>query len=141
MLNFIKVISIIIISIYCINQSSATIIFGNTQSLFLKDLSQVERNVFGYSNSYYSDERRLDLLEKKLFGSIQKGTHSERLLAIKTALQNEEFIYSSPQTISKIKTRILNKNINRLTGYEPPALIPPTPRYHNKRTKIKPRFH
>lgn len=127
-------------------------LFGNSNGIYRNDIANAEKIVFGKSNSFYSQENRLERLEKELFGTIQSGSVKDRVSLINRVLAGNEYSkysqsYSSPSKINRIRNKIFSsRNYNqneyrrnklrngRMTGFEPPVHHTPVPRFSNTNT-------
>ncbi len=125
-------------------------LFGNSNGIYRNDIANAEKIVFGKSNSFYSQENRLERLEKELFGTIQSGSVKDRISLINRVLAGNEYTkyrqsYSSPARINRIRNKIFSsRNYNqneyrrnklrngRMTGFEPPVHHTPLPRFSNR---------
>lgn len=122
-------------------------LFGDENGIYRNDIANAERLLFGRKNSFHSQENRLGLLERELFGTVQSGSVHDRISLINRVLASREFnnkAYSSPAKINRIKRNIFaSRNYNhnnyrrnvrnhgRMTSFEPPIHEPPTPNFYS----------
>ena len=121
---------------------SAFTLFGNENGIYKNDITNAERLLFGRKNAFHSQENRLAILERELFGTVQSGSIQDRISLINRVLASREYQYYSPSGVERMRRKILlsrNPNQNeyrrrvrchgRMTGFEPPVHHPPTPNF------------
>lgn len=123
-------------------------LFGDENGIYRNDISNAERLIFGRKNTFHSQENRLGMLERELFGTVQSGSVRDRISLINRVLANSDFphyTYSSPSKINRIRRNIFSsrnynqneyrrnvRNHGRMTSFEPPIHEPPTPNFYNR---------
>ncbi len=125
-------------------------LFGNNSGIYRNDIANAERILFGRKKPFHSQENRLNMIEKELFGTVQSGSVKSRVSLINKVLANNEYeIYSSPARINRIRNNIFSsRNYNqnaykrniirngKMTGFEPQVHVPPTPNFSPTRNRI-----
>lgn len=130
-------------------------LFGNNNGIYRNDISTAEKILFGHKNTFHSQENRLNMLEKELFGTVQSGSVKERISLINRVLASNKYgSYSSPSRINRIRSNIFSsRNYNqneykrnfrkngRMTGFEPQVHVPPTPNFSSTHYGVRKPYH
>ena len=70
---------------------SAFTLFGNENGIYKNDITNAERLLFGRKNAFHSQETRLAILERELFGTVQSGSIQDRISLINRVLASREY--------------------------------------------------
>lgn len=137
-----KYILSIILFLLLVLPCSAFSLFGNQNGIYKNDITNAERLLFGRKNAFHSQENRLAMLERELFGTVQTGSVQDRISLINRVLSSREYQYYSPTKIDRMRRKILSsRNFNqnqykrhvrshgRMTGFEPPVHHMPIPNF------------
>ncbi len=132
----------LIIFAVIVSPCNAFSLFGADNGIYKNDITNAERLLFGRKNSFHSQENRLRMLERELFGTVQTGSVHDRISLITRVLASREYQYIPPSKVERMRRKILSsRNYNqneyrrhvrghgRMTGFEPPVHNLPTPNF------------